>query len=91
MMPAFILWSILAAFVIGLAVYRKLVAYREDDMIHVGPGEERLISQQLHVTRMLDKLDRLVKILTVVTALFGLILLVFYLYSVWLEGLKPVG
>ena len=90
MVPAFVVWSILAVTVIGLALYRKLVSYyREDDLIHVSPGEERLVSQQVQVTRTLDKVDRLGQILTVVTAVFGAILLAFYLYGVYQDGLKP--
>lgn len=91
MVPALIAWLLLAATVIGLAIYRRLVASREDDLIHLSPGEEKLISQQVKTTQALDKVDRMVKILTIVTAVFGLILAAVYLYRVWTEGLQPFG
>ena len=92
MISAFIVWSLLATCVIGLALYRKFVAhYREDDLLHVSPGEEKLVSQQIEVAGTLDKVDHLGKILTLITAVSGLILLVIYLYGVYLDGLKPVA
>ena len=92
MVPAVIAWSLLAAVVVGLALYRKFVAYyREDDLIHVGPGEEKFINQQVEVTKTLDKVDRLGQILTVVTVVSGLILAVVYLYGVYLDGQKLAG
>jgi len=92
MVPAFIVWSVMAAAVIGLALYRKFVAYyREDDLIHVGPGEEKLISQQVEVTKTLDKVDRFGEILTIITVVSGIILAVIYLYGVYQEGQKLAG
>ena len=89
MIPAVILWSIMSAAVAGLALYRKFVAYyKEDDLIHVGPGEEKLISQQVEVTRTLDKVDKFGKVLTLATVAMGLVLLGVYLYGVWMESMK---
>jgi hypothetical protein len=86
--PAFIVWSALAAVVIGLAVYRKLIASREDDLIHLSYGEESLISQQVKTAGALDLIDRWGKILTIGVAVFGFLLAVIYLYQVWMAGLK---
>ena len=92
MVPAVIIWSAMAAAVVGLALYRKFVSYyKEDDLIHVGPGEEKLISQQVEVTKTLDKVDRMGQILTIVTAVSGLVLAIVYLYGVYQESQKLVG
>jgi len=92
MFAAVILWALMATAVIGLAIYRKFVAfYHEDDLIHVGPGEEKLISQQVQTTRALDIIDRWGKILTIATAAFGLVLAGIWIYNAWMESLKPVS
>ena len=62
------------------ALYRKLVSMRENDLIHIGAGEEKLISQQLDIAQKIALLDRVGETLTVITAAFGLILGVIYLY-----------
>jgi hypothetical protein len=86
MIPLTILWSLLAIAVIGLALYRKLVASREDDLIHVGAGEEELISRQLEIAQKLEEIDRLGKILTVVTLIFGLVIAAIFLYQGWVQS-----
>jgi len=91
MLPAFIVWSVLAVVVIGLAIYRRLVATREDDMLHVGPGQERLVSQQVQVATALDKVDRLGKALTIFVAVSGVILGAIWVYIVWMDSLKLEG
>jgi len=64
----------------AVALCRKIVAMREDDMIHIGAGEEKLIPQQVEVARKIAVLDRVGEALTVITAAYGLILGVVYLY-----------
>jgi uncharacterized membrane protein len=91
MVPAFIVWSVLAVVVIGLAIYRRLVATREDDLIHVSPGQEALVSQQVEVAQKLDKVDRLGKALTIFVAVTGVILAAFWIYQVWQESQKLAG
>jgi hypothetical protein len=92
MMFAVIVWSLLAASVVGLAMYKKfLTDYKEDDLIHVGPGEEKLISQQMQTTKMIDFIDKWGQTLTIITVVSGLVLVCFYLYGVYLEGQKLVG
>jgi hypothetical protein len=84
----FVLWAILAALVLGLAFYRKLVADREDDSLHVGPGEEKIILEQKHIAARLATLDRWGKTLTVITVAYGLVILLITaisLYQAWLR------
>jgi hypothetical protein len=86
--PLVILWSILALAVLGLALYRKLVANHEDDLIHIGPGEEKLIPQQVQIAAKLEVVDRWGKTLTVIVAATGLLIAAAYLYLAWEASLK---
>ena len=89
--PFVILWSMLALAVLGLAFYRKLTANHEDDLIHVGPGEEKLIPQQVQMAAKLEVVDRWGKILTVIFAAAGLLIAAAYLYQAWEASLKRVS
>jgi hypothetical protein len=66
---------------LGLALYRKLATLREDDLIHLGPGEDKLIPQQVAFSRKLDTVDRWGKALTIITCAAGLLLAAAYLYQ----------
>jgi hypothetical protein len=87
--PFVILWSILALAVLGLALYRKLIANHEDDLIHIGPGEEKLIPQQVQIAAKLEIVDRWGKTLTVIVAAAGLLIAAAYLYQAWEASLRP--
>ncbi len=82
--PAVVIWVILAIATLGLALYRKLISAREEDLIHLGPGEERQIPGQVALAARLKAVDRWGKILTVVTALVGLAVAAVYLYQAFL-------
>jgi len=82
--PAVMIWAVLAIATLGLALYRKLVSAREEDLVHLGPGEERQISGQLALAAKLEGIDRWGKILTVITIAMGLAMAALYLYQAWL-------
>jgi len=79
-----VIWATLAIVTLGLALYRKLVSASEEDLIHLGPGEERQIPEQVALAAKLNAIDRWGKILTVITIVFGLALAALYLYQAWL-------
>ena len=83
-----VLWSLLVIAAIGLALYRKLVAPREDDLIHLAESEEKLIPQQVEIAKKLDAIDRWSKILTISALIFGLVIAVIFLYQGWVENAK---
>jgi len=85
MIPLTVLWSLLALGVIGLALYRKMVAIREDDLIHVSPGGEKLIPQQFEMAKKLEAIDRWGKILTLAALIFGLAIAAVFLYQGWIQ------
>jgi hypothetical protein len=88
MFPAVIGWGVLSTIVIGLALYRKFIAMREeDDLIHL-TGSQKLLSQQLETAGKLEKVDVWGKTLTIAAAIYGTLLLAIYLYGVWMDSLK---
>ena len=89
--PFALIWACLAAVVIGLGLYRKLVTRNEDDYVHVAEGEARLIPQQIATAQRIEVIDRWEKILIVVTLVAGVLLGCAYLYQMWVESLKPAS
>ncbi|MBI1787608.1 MAG: hypothetical protein HYR60_08680 [Acidobacteria bacterium] len=85
-----VLWTILAAVVIALAVYRKWVARGEDDSLHVLEDAVTEVPRQAAMSQRLDIIDRWGKILTVVALVYGVALAVVYLFNVWTESSKTV-
>jgi hypothetical protein len=77
LIPFIVLWSLVAASVIALIVWRKMIASEEDDSLHVLQGS---VAQQVTVAHKLEVIDKWGKILTVITLVFGLILGGIYIY-----------
>ncbi len=82
--PAVVIWIVLAIATLGLALYRKLISASEEDLIHLGPGEERQIPEQVALATKLKTIDRWGKILTVITVVVGLAMAAVYLYQQFL-------
>jgi len=78
LVPFIVLWALLAASVLVLIVWRKMVANSEDDTLHVLQGS---VAQQVTVAQKLEVIDKWGKILTVITLVFGLILGAAYVYQ----------
>jgi hypothetical protein len=83
--PFLVLWAALALVVIGLIVYRRIVAAAEDDMIHIGDAGVSVTSQQVTVAQKLDQIDKWGKMLTAVTVAYGVILAGVYVYQTWVS------
>ena len=82
--PYIVLWSLLGLLVLGLALYRKLIAlHEEDDLIHISEGEQRLIPHQVAVNAKIHTIDRWGEVLTVATVAGGLMIAAVYLYGAW--------
>jgi hypothetical protein len=76
-----IVWTVLGAVTLALALYRKILAMREDPYVHLDEGEQRLIPSQVAGFRRIGAVDRWGITLTIVTAVFGLGLAALYLYQ----------
>ena len=54
--PYIVLWSLLGFLVLGLALYRKLIAlHEEDDLVHISESEQRLIPHQVAISTKIRK------------------------------------
>jgi hypothetical protein len=88
MLALWIVWAVMTVGVLGLALYRKITSwYQEDDYVHLAAGEERAIPHQIEVTHRLDKIDSWGEKLTVVVLIYGLALFAGMLYSAWKASL----
>ena len=81
--PIVVVWAALGVATLGLALYRKFMTTDEQDIVHLGPGEEQQIPKQAELAQKLVAVDRWGKTLTVVTVLVGLALAGVYLYNGW--------
>jgi hypothetical protein len=82
--PFVVLWVVLAAAVIALIIYRRIVSAGEDDMIHVSDAGASIASHQVSVAQKLDQIDKWGKMLTVITVAYGVILGAVYMYQSWM-------
>ena len=81
---AVVVFVILALATLGLALYRKFLAAGEEDLIHLGAGEERQIPGQVALAGKLKTIDLWGKTLTVLTAAVGVAMVAIYLYRAFL-------
>ena len=87
--PWVIGWAVLTAIVVILALYRWMVASKEDDSLHVSESETAVVGQQVVVAKKLASVDLWGKTLTVIAALYALALLGAYLYKGWTDSSGP--
>lgn len=92
LLPFAVVWVVLFVVVIVLIFYRRSIAAREDDTLHVLEGDQKQVEEQFKVAKKLEVVDKWGKILTLVTVLYGLVLLGAYAYFRFLETTKiPVS
>jgi hypothetical protein len=84
--PYLAVWSFFALIVLGLAVYRKMLANREDDTLHVAEGTAGMISHQVADAQRIDVIEKWGKSLTAVVVVAGLVMAAIYFYGVWTTG-----
>jgi hypothetical protein len=77
------LWALLAASVIVLIVWRKVVARNEDDQLHV--LETAAVTQQVEVAHKLEVIDKWGKIVTAVTVAYGVLIAGLFIYQTWVQ------
>ena len=77
------LWMVLGSVTLALAVYRWILSAHNENVVHLGAGEEKEIPRQMSLARKIDAIDRWGKTMTVVTAVIGLGLATAYLYQAW--------
>jgi choline-glycine betaine transporter len=64
-------WTILAIFVLAMAVYRYRLVRREDATLHMAESLSQA-SEQVRVYRLANRIERWGKLLTLVVIVYGL-------------------
>lgn len=78
------IWVVLGLATLILAVYRQVFsAHHENDVVHLGAGEEKEIPRQVELAHKMQTIDRWGKTLTIITAVIGIGLATAYLYQAW--------
>jgi len=78
------LWVMLGVATLALAIYRQVLStHNENDVVHLGAGEEKEIPLQVSLARKMSRIDRWGKTMTVITTVIGLGLATAYLYQAW--------
>jgi hypothetical protein len=85
MTPFVAIFVVLGLVTLGLALYRRLITADEEDVVRLGPGEEREIPKQQALAQRLNVIDRWGKTLTVLTLIIGIGIGCAYLYKAWLD------
>ena len=73
-------WAVLAAVVLGLIIYRRMISSHEDDTLHF---DATTTAQQDAVAHKLETIDKYGKILTAITVIYGLVVAVVYFMNIW--------
>ena len=87
LIPFIVLWILVALTVLALLIWRKAVASKEDDQLHVLDGASvQKSAEQITVSQKLDLIDKWGKMMTIVAVVYGLILGVLYVYQSWVQN-----
>lgn len=79
-------WIVLAIAALALAGYRFTLGNREDDTIHLAPGEAGMIAFQTHVSNRIRIVGKIGGVLTAIAVVYGTVLVAYWAYGVWLQG-----
>lgn len=90
MLALWVVWGVLTAVVISLAVARKVAARNGDEYLHLVESEAAATAQQITVSHKLDWIDHWGKTLTVVDVLFGAALVVVMFYTAWNQSQQMI-
>jgi hypothetical protein len=81
-----VIWAVMAAGVVILALVRKFASANDDEYVHLNPAQSSVWMRQFSVARTLDAIDHWGVTMTVVVLVYGLVLLGAYLYQGWQQS-----
>jgi hypothetical protein len=82
--PFVVIWALLAAVVVAMAGYRKMISVKEEETLHLTDPSESV--HQVDIAHKLDVVDKWGKLLTVIAAVYGLLLALAYTYQTWIRA-----
>jgi hypothetical protein len=86
--PYLAVWAVLVVILVVLYIYRRRIALKDDETLHVLDADVGMVAQQATVAKKLEVVDRWGKILTILVVLYSLALAALYIYVVWQESTK---
>ena len=86
--PYLAVWAVLVVILVVLYIYRRRIALKDDETLHVLDADVGMVAQQAAVAKKLEVVDRWGKILTILVVLYSLALAALYIYIVWQESSK---
>lgn len=89
LIPYLAMWAVLAIVVVVLAVYRKMIFNKTDEILHLAEAEQTVSQHQVVEAKRLESIDRWGKSLTVVLLLAGLAIAAAYIYQLWNQTYNP--
>lgn len=81
--------AVLAAVVLGLAMYRRFLASHEDDSIHIS-HDVQMVSTQRALAQRLDVIDRWGKRLTIVLFAACVLVASAFAYKAWVDSFQKL-
>ena len=85
-----LIWLVMAAVVVSLALYRKFVSRAEADFIHLEESGSQEIPRQEALAHRLEAIDRWGKILTIVLILYSAAIACVFGYFAWISASQPI-
>ncbi|MGE5647084.1 MAG: hypothetical protein ACM336_14980 [Acidobacteriota bacterium] len=79
--PHIVIWAVLTAAVVFLAIYRRKIGLASDESLHVLDAEQSAVAAQAATARKLAVIDRWGKLLTILSVLYLLVIAAIYLYG----------
>jgi hypothetical protein len=76
-----IAWLVLTAILICLWIYRAGISLREEGVLFIDPGEDKLLQEQQAITTKIDRLRPVLIVNVVVVVLLGLGTLGLWIYQ----------
>jgi hypothetical protein len=80
-----VIWAVLATVVVFLALYRRRLNLKTDELLHVLDAEAPMIASQTAIGKRLEKVDFWGKSLTVIVALYAVAIGGLYLYKLFTD------
>ncbi len=80
-----VIWAVLATVVVFLALYRRRLYMKTDELLHVLDAEAPLVATQVEIGKKLEKVDFWGKTLTVIVGLYALAIGGMYLYKLFTD------
>jgi hypothetical protein len=84
--PYVIAWMCMGVATLGLALYRKFLAMKEDDYIHIEEWRAPEVLRQETMAKKIHAIDRFGETLSVLTVVGGLALGIAYIYAGLVRG-----